>query len=102
MTMDISNFYLMTLLHHPEFIRLKLNDITDEVIKEYKLREKATTNGSIYIKAKQGMYGLLQSGLLAKKTPRKTIEQTRLPTKQIGTRSLETQHTANTIHIGHG
>ncbi len=30
------------------------------------------------------------------------IEQTRLPTKQIGTRSLETRHTANTIHIGCG
>ncbi len=55
MTMDISNFYLMTPLHRPEFIRLKLNDIPDEVIKEYKLREKATKNGSIYIKAKQGI-----------------------------------------------
>ncbi len=30
------------------------------------------------------------------------IEQTQLPTKQIGTRSLETRHTANTIHIGRG
>ena len=30
------------------------------------------------------------------------IEQTRLPTKQIGTRSLETRHMANTIHIGRG
>jgi len=52
MTMDISNFYLMTPLHHPEFIRIKLGDIPDEVIEEYKLREKATKNGSIYIKAK--------------------------------------------------
>jgi hypothetical protein len=65
MTMDISNFYLMTPLHHSEFIRMKLSNIPDEVIKEYKLREKATKNGSIYIKAKQGMYSLPQSGLLA-------------------------------------
>ena len=65
MTMDISNFYLMTPLHHPKFICMKLSDIPDEVIKEYKLREKATKNGSIYIKAKRGMYGLPQSGLLA-------------------------------------
>ena len=65
MTMDISNFYLMTPLHRPEFIRIKLGDIPDEVINEYKLREKATKNGSIYIRAKQGMYGLPQSGLLA-------------------------------------
>ncbi len=65
MTMDISNFYLMTPLHRPKFIRLKLNNIPNEAIKEYKLREKATKNGSIYIKAKQGIYSLPQSGLLA-------------------------------------
>ncbi len=67
MTMNISNFYLMTPLHHPEFIHVKLSNIPNEVIEEYKLREKATKNGSIYIKAKQGMYGLAQSGLLANK-----------------------------------
>jgi hypothetical protein len=67
MTIDISNFYLMTPLHHPKFIRVKLSNIPDEVIEEYKLREKATKKGSVYIKAKQGMYGLLQSGLLANK-----------------------------------
>ena len=49
MTMDISNFYLMTPLHHPEFIQMKLSDIPDKVIEEYKLQEKATKNGSIYI-----------------------------------------------------
>jgi hypothetical protein len=56
MTMDISNFYLMTPLHRPEFICVKLSDIPDEVIEEYKLREKATKNGSVYIKAIQGLY----------------------------------------------
>ena len=39
MTMDISNFYLMAPLYQPEFIQMKLSDIPDEVIKEYKLRE---------------------------------------------------------------
>ncbi len=75
MTMDISNFYLMTPLHRPKFIRLKLNNIPDEVIKEYKLREKATKNGSIFIKAKQGMYGLPQSGLLANKLLEKRLNK---------------------------
>ena len=45
---------------------MKLSDIPDEVIEEYKLREKATKNGSIYIRAKCSMYGLPQVGLLAK------------------------------------
>jgi hypothetical protein len=40
MTMDISNFYPMTPLHRPEFIRVKLSNIPDEVIKEYKIRER--------------------------------------------------------------
>ncbi len=75
MTMDISNFYLMTPLHCPKFIQLKLNDIPDDVIKEYKLKEKATKNGSIYIKAKRGMYGLPQSGLLANKLLEKRLNK---------------------------
>ena len=47
MTMDISNFYLMTPLHHPEYImQVNLINISDEVIEEYKLKEKATKSGS--------------------------------------------------------
>ena len=75
MAMDISNFYLMTPLHHPEFIRLKLGNIPDEVINEYKFREKATQNGSIYIRAKRGMYGLPQAGLLANKLLEKRLNK---------------------------
>ncbi len=66
-TLAISNFYLMTLPHRPNFIQIKLTDIPDKVIKEYKLREIATKNGSIYIRSKRGMYGLPQAGLLANK-----------------------------------
>ena len=65
MTMDISNFYLMTPLKRPEYIRLKLSDVPEEVIVEYGLREKADKDGCIYIEANKGMYGLPQSGLLA-------------------------------------
>ena len=65
----------MTPLHHPKFIRLKLNNRPDEVIKEYKLREKATKNGIIYIKAKRGMYGLPQSGLLANELLEKRLNK---------------------------
>jgi hypothetical protein len=50
MTMDISNFNLMTPLHRAKFIQIKLSDITNEVIREYKLIEKDTKNGSIYIR----------------------------------------------------
>ncbi len=75
MTMDISDFYLMTPLHRPKLIRIKLTDIPDKVIKEYKLREIATKNGSIYIRAKRGMYGLPQAGLLANKLLKKRLNK---------------------------
>jgi hypothetical protein len=75
MTMGISNFYLMTPLHRPKFIHVKLSDIPNEVIEEYKLREKATKNGSVYIKAKQGLYGLPQSGLLANELLKKQLNK---------------------------
>ncbi len=75
MTMDISNFYLTTPLLHSKFIQLKLTDIPDEVIKEYNLKEKATKNGSLYIKAKQGMYGQPQAGLLANELLEKCLNK---------------------------
>ena len=58
MTMDISNFYLMTPLSQPGYIRIKTSNISDEIIREYNLMDKATKDGSIYIEANKGMYGL--------------------------------------------
>ncbi len=75
MTMNISNFYLMAPLHHAKFIQTKLSDIPNKVINEYKLREKATKNGSIYIRAKRGMYGLPQAGFLANKLLKKHLHK---------------------------
>ena len=58
MMIDISNFYLMTPLKRPEYIRIHIRDIPDEIIKEYKLREKTDTKVAAYIAANHGMYGL--------------------------------------------
>ena len=75
MTMDISNFYLMTPLKRPEYIRMKLSDIPDEIIDEYKLRDIATPDGSVYIEANKGMYGLPQAGLLANELLEKRLNE---------------------------
>ena len=61
MTIDISNFYLVTPLKRPEYIRIHIRDIPDEIIVEYKLKEKEESNGVVYIVANRGMYGLPQS-----------------------------------------
>jgi hypothetical protein len=75
MTMDISNFYLMIPLHQPKFIHMKLSNIPDKIIHEYKLRDKTTPSGSIYIVTNRGMYGLPQSGLIANELLEKRLNE---------------------------
>ena len=54
----------MTPLKRPEYAKIRLSDIQDEIIVEYNLKEKATSDGWVYIKVIRGMYGLPQSGSL--------------------------------------
>eukprot|EP00804_Cyclotella_cryptica_P020103 CCRYP_014887-RA/>CCRYP_014887-RA protein AED:0.41 eAED:0.41 QI:0/-1/0/1/-1/0/1/0/143 len=65
MTLDISNFYLMAPLKCPEYLRVKLCYIPEEIIHEYNLTRLADPDGSAYILVQLGMYGLPQAGLLA-------------------------------------
>jgi hypothetical protein len=58
LTMDIANFYLMTPLKRPEYVKIKLSDIPEEIIVEYKLHNLKNADGSVYIEANRGMYGL--------------------------------------------
>ena len=65
MTMDMVNFYLMTQLKHPDYIRVCIADLPNEIINKYKLCNKVNNKGHIFIKVTKGMYGLPQAGLLA-------------------------------------
>ena len=58
MTMDISNFCLMTPLKRLEYMRVKLANIPQEIIDKYNLKDKATPAGSIHMFATKGIYGL--------------------------------------------
>jgi hypothetical protein len=62
---DLSNFYYNHELKRPEFARVKLADIPTEIINKYKLREKVTPDGWIYIKCVKTVLGLPQSGSLS-------------------------------------
>ena len=48
MRIDITNLYINTILSRFEYLKLKLAD--DKVIAEYRLSEKATTDGLTYDK----------------------------------------------------
>ena len=62
MTIDISNFYLNTLMDRYEYMRMKLDMFPED-----------KPNGYVYIKVRKGMYGLPQSGLLAQELLEKRL-----------------------------
>ena len=64
MTLDIKNFYLGTPMDKYEYMRIKIENIPQEIIKKYNLK-KLVHNGYIYIEIRKGMYGLKQAGVIA-------------------------------------
>ena len=50
-----------------EYVRIKLADIPDEIVQQYNLRDKADSDGNVFIEVRKGMYGLPQAGILAQK-----------------------------------
>ena len=54
---------------------MKLIGIPEEMIKEYKLRDIATSDGFVYIVANKGMYGLPQAGLLTNELLEKRLNR---------------------------
>jgi hypothetical protein len=71
MTLDVENFYLNTLMVRYKYVCIKIEDIPEEIIVEYKLRDKESSDGHVYVEIQKGMYGL-----------REAIEQTWLLTEQ--------------------
>ncbi len=65
MTLDVKNFYLNTPMERYEYVKIKIEDIPEEIISEYQLRDKVTTDGYVYVEIRKGMYGLPQAGILA-------------------------------------
>ena len=63
-TMDISNFYLGSPMVRPEYLRLPIKLIPDEIIQQYKLKD-IEEDGWVYVKIVGGMYGLPQAGKIA-------------------------------------
>ena len=58
-----------------EYMRLKLADLPDNVIKQYNLADKVTPDGWVYLEVRKGMYGLPQAGMLAHKLLEKRLNK---------------------------
>ncbi len=63
--LDIKDFYLNTPMKRYVYMRLKIPDIPDKIIKEYNLQESVTPDGYMYCEIRKGMYGLPQAGIIA-------------------------------------
>ena len=58
MTMGIKDFYLNTPMARYKYMRLRIANMPEDVIKHYNLCNKATPDGYVYCKIQKGMYGL--------------------------------------------
>ncbi len=75
MTLDIKNFYLNTPMEQYEYVRIKLDDVPEEIIQQYLLQDKVDSKGYIFIKVQKGMYGLPQAGILAQNLLEKSLNK---------------------------
>ena len=55
---DVGNFYTNSRLEEPEFMRMHINDFTEEVIEEYNVMEYANEDGYVYCPIDGCMHGL--------------------------------------------
>lgn len=63
---DIKNFYLNTPMERPEYMRVHISLIPQEIIERYNLLD-IIHDGYVYIEINKGMYGLPQAGIIANK-----------------------------------
>jgi hypothetical protein len=73
--MDIIDFYLRTPMKRPEYMRLKITDIPEEIIEQYKLKSSATPDRYLYCEITRGMYGLPQAGIIAQEHLKKRLAE---------------------------
>ncbi len=65
--MDLSNFYLMMPMKEYEYMRLRLDLISNKIVQKYNLHDLVDDQGWVYAKIQMGLYGLPQAGILANK-----------------------------------
>ncbi len=74
-TINLKDFYLMTPMARPKYMRMKLKDLPAKFFELYNLTDKVNFNGYIHIKIQKGMYGLPQAGILAQELLKKCLNK---------------------------
>jgi hypothetical protein len=58
-----------------KYMQLKLSDMPENIIEHYHLLDIATPSRNVYCKIRQGMYELLQAGIIAKELMAKSLKE---------------------------
>jgi hypothetical protein len=62
---DLKDHFLASPMERPEYMKIPISNIPDDIIEKYNLKSKVSIDGFVFIKIKKGMYGLKQAALLA-------------------------------------
>ena len=62
---DAKNFYLNNDLPEPEYMKLHIHIIPQDIIDEYALHKLVDENGWVYLEIVKGIYRLKQAGIIA-------------------------------------
>jgi hypothetical protein len=65
MTLNLKDFYLMTLMKRYTYFRMILKLFPQDIIDEYNLTSKVDHNGNAHCNVQRQMYGLPQAGIIA-------------------------------------
>ena len=95
---DVKNFYLNNDLPDPEYMKLHLHIIPQEIIDEYSLHNLVDNDGWVYPKIIKGMYGLKQAGIIANMKLTKHLDKFGYYPVPTHSRPLETQNARDNFH----
>lgn len=75
MTVDIMNFCLNTPFKCFEYMKLKHSELSRDVIAQYRLENKATPEGGMYVEIHKRIYGSPQGDLFAQEMLEKCLHE---------------------------
>jgi hypothetical protein len=99
--LDVKDLYLNTPMEQYEYMHLKLSDIPEEILIEYKLREIAALDGYVHCKIRKRMYGLPQAGIIAQELLQESLAKVGYHQSKIvpGLWAHETRNTCFTLVV---
>ena len=65
MSLDLKDFFLASPMKKAKYMKIRYSLFPPDIIDQYNLSTKVSSDGYIYCKIKKGMYGLKEAAVLA-------------------------------------